>query len=118
MCCWVDDGEPHLCDHVILWCRDLKPENLLLTSPSDDADIKIVDFGFAIGVDGLNCTSQVGTPGYIAPEILNKVRGGSGMCIAKGTVAPNESTVFCVCRVWVWVFRCRTVGLRTCGRSA
>lgn len=54
-------------------CRDLKPENLLLTSPSDDADIKIVDFGFAIEIEGLNCTSQVGTPGYIAPEILNKV---------------------------------------------
>jgi serine/threonine protein kinase len=56
--------------------RDLKPENLLLTSPSDDADIKIVDFGFAIEIEGLNCTSQVGTPGYIAPEILNKIPYG------------------------------------------
>lgn len=107
---------PDLCDHVMMWCRDLKPENLLLTSPSDDADIKIVDFGFAIDVDGLNCTSQVGTPGYIAPEILNKVRvvwrQWNGH--RKGAVAPNESTVFCV----YGVFRCRTVGLRTCGRSA
>lgn len=57
----------------------------MLTSPSDDADIKIVDFGFAIDVDGLNCTSQVGTPGYIAPEILNKVCRDIvvGMCIAE-----------------------------------
>lgn len=58
---------------LLVFLRDLKPENLLLTSPSDDADIKIVDFGFAIEIEGLNCTSQVGTPGYIAPEILNKV---------------------------------------------
>jgi len=52
--------------------RDLKPENLLLTSKSDNADIKVVDFGFAIECDGFNITQQVGTPGYIAPEILLK----------------------------------------------
>ncbi len=51
-------------------CRDLKPENLLLTSESDDADIKIVDFGFAVVADGVNITEAVGTPSYIAPEIL------------------------------------------------
>lgn len=50
--------------------RDLKPENLLLTSESDDADIKFVDFGFAIEVDGFSIDGQCGTPGYIAPEIL------------------------------------------------
>jgi serine/threonine protein kinase len=27
--------------------RDLKPENLLLTSQNDDANIKLADFGFA-----------------------------------------------------------------------
>ena len=52
--------------------RDLKPENLLLTSKSDDANIKIADFGFATKVDGLSLTAQLGTPGYIAPEILTK----------------------------------------------
>lgn len=52
--------------------RDLKPENLLLTSKSDDANIKIADFGFATKVDGLSLTAQLGTPGYIAPEILCK----------------------------------------------
>lgn len=54
------------------YCSDLKPENLLLTSKSDDANIKVADFGFATYVDGYSITSQCGTPGYIAPEILER----------------------------------------------
>eukprot|EP01038_Epipyxis_sp_PR26KG_P008075 gene8075-10938_t len=52
--------------------RDLKPENLLLMSKEDDADMKLADFGFAVQVDGDTITHQCGTPGYIAPEILEK----------------------------------------------
>mmetsp|Transcript_71726 Transcript_71726/g.202861 ORF Transcript_71726/g.202861 Transcript_71726/m.202861 type:complete len:229 (-) Transcript_71726:25-711(-) len=54
--------------------RDLKPENLLLTSKTDDADIKVADFGFAKHVAGADADhaldTQCGTPGYVAPEIL------------------------------------------------
>ena len=52
--------------------RDLKPENLLLTSRSDDASIKLADFGFAkkIEFDGEGLSTACGTPGYVAPEIL------------------------------------------------
>uniref|UniRef100_A0A7S2XV40 non-specific serine/threonine protein kinase n=1 Tax=Fibrocapsa japonica TaxID=94617 RepID=A0A7S2XV40_9STRA len=57
--------------------RDLKPENLLLTSSKDDASIKIADFGFARQVkESNNLTTQCGTPGYVAPEILNGVPYG------------------------------------------
>lgn len=51
--------------------RDLKPENLLLTSAEDDAEIKIADFGLAklLNTDSLMQTA-CGTPGYVAPEIL------------------------------------------------
>lgn len=52
--------------------RDLKPENLLLTSKSDDANLKIADFGFAIQENGNFLSTQCGTPGYIAPEILER----------------------------------------------
>lgn len=52
--------------------RDLKPENLLMTSESNDADVKIVDFGFATISDGCNLNKYCGTPGYMAPEILKK----------------------------------------------
>jgi calcium/calmodulin-dependent protein kinase I len=51
--------------------RDLKPENLLLLSADDDSNIKIADFGFAkkcLTPNSLN--TQCGTPGYVAPEIL------------------------------------------------
>lgn len=51
--------------------RDLKPENLLLLSEDDDSTVKIADFGFAKKVDEPNSlTTQCGTPGYVAPEIL------------------------------------------------
>jgi calcium/calmodulin-dependent protein kinase I len=44
---------------------------LFLQSESDDSDIKIADFGFAKKVKAPNSlTTQCGTPGYVAPEIL------------------------------------------------
>lgn len=63
---------------AVLYChdhhvahRDLKPENLLLLSENDDSAVKIADFGFAKKVYEKNTlTTQCGTPGYVAPEIL------------------------------------------------
>lgn len=53
--------------------RDLKPENLLMRSDNSDADIIIVDFGFAekCGETAETLTKCCGTPLYIAPEVLN-----------------------------------------------
>lgn len=54
--------------------RDLKPENLLLQSEDNDSAVKIADFGFAKRVFIPNSlTTQCGTPGYVAPEILEGV---------------------------------------------
>lgn len=51
--------------------RDLKPENLLLSSEDNDFNVKLADFGFAKRVYIPNSlTTQCGTPGYVAPEIL------------------------------------------------
>lgn len=52
--------------------RDLKPENLLLMSADDDTSIKLADFGFAkkVTTDNSGLVTTCGTPGYVAPEIL------------------------------------------------
>ena len=43
--------------------RDLKPENVLMVSKTDDAAIKLVDFGFAKErLDGKELESSIGTP--------------------------------------------------------
>ena len=53
--------------------RDLKPENLILAAKDDDLDIKIADFGLAalMPENGQLLTTKCGTPGYVAPEVLN-----------------------------------------------
>lgn len=50
----------------------------MLTTDAEDAEVKIVDFGFAAtDVHGNHLIEQLGTPAYIAPEILNHQRYGS-----------------------------------------
>ena len=56
--------------------RDIKPENILLASrDSDKIELKITDFGFAKCYDpqegGL--TETLGSPLYMAPEIIKKL---------------------------------------------
>lgn len=51
--------------------RDIKPENMLLKNV-DGFEIKLVDFGLAESVNQKNpIYKRCGTPGYVAPEILN-----------------------------------------------
>lgn len=52
--------------------RDYKPENLLLKSMHDDSDMRLCDFGFATLAKGRSITQVVGTPGYMAPEVLHE----------------------------------------------
>eukprot|EP01091_Cochliopodium_minus_P019875 TRINITY_DN8497_c0_g1_i1.p1 TRINITY_DN8497_c0_g1~~TRINITY_DN8497_c0_g1_i1.p1 ORF type:complete len:316 (-),score=79.65 TRINITY_DN8497_c0_g1_i1:59-1006(-) len=52
--------------------RDLKPENLLLSSHNDDISVKIADFGLSkIISKKVMMQTACGTPGYVAPEVLN-----------------------------------------------
>lgn len=54
--------------------RDLKPENILLQTTGADSPIKIIDFGMARehDINDPPMTQCLGTPYYIAPEVLRK----------------------------------------------
>eukprot|EP00548_Thalassiothrix_antarctica_P001936 CAMPEP_0194146890 /NCGR_PEP_ID=MMETSP0152-20130528/22213_1 /TAXON_ID=1049557 /ORGANISM="Thalassiothrix antarctica, Strain L6-D1" /LENGTH=690 /DNA_ID=CAMNT_0038847539 /DNA_START=71 /DNA_END=2143 /DNA_ORIENTATION=+ len=54
--------------------RDLKPQNLLLKSKENNANIKVADFGFSRRVHTpQSLTNRCGTPSYVAPEILKNI---------------------------------------------
>jgi ribosomal protein S6 kinase alpha-5 len=60
--------------------RDLKPENLLYQDGTDNADIKIVDFGFArIKPEKGGLTTPCFTLHYAAPEVLKRVVAKEGV---------------------------------------
>ena len=53
--------------------RDIKPENILFETNEDDSDIVLIDFGLARrNKRDLLMSTVVGTPYYLAPEVLNK----------------------------------------------
>lgn len=53
--------------------RDLKPENFLFSSKKKNATLKIIDFGLSrFYKDKAYMKTRVGTPYYIAPEVLRK----------------------------------------------
>jgi tRNA A-37 threonylcarbamoyl transferase component Bud32 len=62
------------CHNVHNIChRDLKPENFLFLTPNGDDDIKIIDFGLSRFEEANTAmTTRVGTPYYIAPEVLGR----------------------------------------------
>lgn len=62
---------------IVIFYRDIKPENILMTSKTDDINLKLADFGFAVKSGVPAAKQQAGTPGYIAPEILQGKPHGS-----------------------------------------
>jgi len=69
----------------VLVCRDLKPDNMLLTN---DWQLKLTGFGEARAVDLNQTVTSVGTPIYVAPEVT---RGDS-----YGTTCDSYSFVICL----------------------
>ena len=63
--------------------RDIKPNNIMLRNHNDLTEIVLIDFGSSVilnNVDAQKCDSNfrvVGTPGFIAPEILMKGHAGT-----------------------------------------
>lgn len=54
--------------------RDIKPENFMFSSSDPDAEIKIIDFGLSTKfISEKSMKDIVGTPFYVAPEVLEGV---------------------------------------------
>jgi len=53
---------------------DLKPENLLLTTQDDNADIKVCDFSAASFTNNIQEGAVFGSPPYVSPERLMQMK--------------------------------------------
>lgn len=82
--------------------RDVKPDNVIMI---DDDNVKLIDFGLACSIDDSRLTREgtfVGTPGYVAPEMIQKYQApdekgdiyslGATLYLAKSGKSPFPST--------------------------
>ncbi|KAF9608500.1 hypothetical protein IFM89_009866 [Coptis chinensis] len=64
------------CHSLGVMHRDLKPENFLFSSSHEDASLKAIDFGLSVFYKPDDVFSDVvGSPYYVAPEVLRKSYG-------------------------------------------
>ncbi|KAK4378152.1 hypothetical protein RND71_000014 [Anisodus tanguticus] len=69
-------GVVEACHSLGVMHRDLKPENFLLVNKDDDFSLKAIDFGLSVFFKpGKIFTDVVGSPYYVAPEVLLKHYG-------------------------------------------
>eukprot|EP00268_Persea_americana_P044530 TRINITY_DN449_c0_g1_i6.p1 TRINITY_DN449_c0_g1~~TRINITY_DN449_c0_g1_i6.p1 ORF type:complete len:561 (-),score=125.92 TRINITY_DN449_c0_g1_i6:451-2133(-) len=69
-------GVVEACHSLGVMHRDLKPENFLLVNKDDDSSLKAIDFGLSVFFKpGQVFTDVVGSPYYVAPEVLCKQYG-------------------------------------------
>ncbi|KAK4788111.1 hypothetical protein SAY86_019430 [Trapa natans] len=69
-------GVVEACHSLGVMHRDLKPENFLLVNKDDDFSLKAIDFGLSVFFKpGQIFTDVVGSPYYVAPEVLQRHYG-------------------------------------------
>ncbi|KAF9428641.1 hypothetical protein BGZ94_001609 [Podila epigama] len=75
--------------------RDLKPENLLFSDKTENARLMITDFGLSKVMNAQNdlLMTACGTPGYVAPEVLEQI--GHGKPVDMWSVGVIAYTLLC-----------------------
>ncbi|KAG0344191.1 Calcium/calmodulin-dependent protein kinase type 1D, partial [Podila humilis] len=75
--------------------RDLKPENLLFADKGENARLMITDFGLSKVLTGQNdvLMTACGTPGYVAPEVLEQI--GHGKPVDLWSIGVIAFTLLC-----------------------
>ncbi|KAG0463472.1 hypothetical protein HPP92_019541 [Vanilla planifolia] len=69
-------GVVEACHSLGVMHRDLKPENFLFVNQLEEASLKAIDFGLSMFFrPGQIFTDVVGSPYYVAPEVLKKRYG-------------------------------------------
>ncbi|EXC26388.1 Calcium-dependent protein kinase 20 [Morus notabilis] len=69
-------GVVQACHSLGVMHRDLKPENFLFVNHEEEAPLKTIDFGLSMFFrPGETFTDVVGSPYYVAPEVLRKHYG-------------------------------------------
>lgn len=69
-------GVVEACHSLGVMHRDLKPENFLFISQDEDSLLKTIDFGLSVFFKpGEKFSDVVGSPYYVAPEVLRKRYG-------------------------------------------
>lgn len=64
------------CHSLGVMHRDLKPENFLFSNEQEDSPLKAIDFGLSVFFKpGETFRDVVGSPYYVAPEVLRKSYG-------------------------------------------
>ena len=65
----------HYLESMDVLHRDIKMENIILVHGKDGKlTLKLIDFGLSIFLHQRDLIKRCGTPGYVAPEILNGER--------------------------------------------
>lgn len=69
-------GVVEACHSLGVMHRDLKPENFLFVNEKEESPLKTIDFGLSVFFrPGETFTDVVGSPYYVAPEVLRKHYG-------------------------------------------
>lgn len=80
---------------------DVKPENVIYISKEPQSDMKLADFGCSMVLDYEDDSTKeiIGSPGYIAPEVILVMRFIHFVICRVASTLPNVMST-------VWVFYC------------